>query len=504
MSNFKVLFLYPNGKLMNPPPISIGIFTALLKQTGIDVDLFDTTLYANLEKKGSDEAKQENLQVRPFDYVSRGVQLKETRMEDDLIKKVEAFHPDLIAISMLECTYSISSTMLKAIENFDIPVLAGGIFSTFASGIVSANKNIKMICIGEGEDFLAEMCHRMAQHKDYSGTKNLWYRKNGRIVMNKLFKPVDINSLPIPDYCLFESQRFFRPMAGKVYKTIPIETNRGCPYQCSYCNSPSTFELYKTSHFNFFRKKSISKIYSELKHLVKRWDAEYVYFSSDNFLVFSDEEFEDFIEAYKDIGLPFWIQSRPEIITEDKIRKLKDVGLHRISLGLEHGNEEFRKKVLKKFFKNDVMIRASKILADADVPLTVNNIIGFPDETRELIFDTIELNRKLIFDTSNCATFAPFHGTPLQKVCVEKGYISDDFIFGSINVDVPLDMPQLSREEIKGLRRTFALYARMPKEFWPLIKKAEKFDEEGNKIFADLSSIYQEMFFGTMKAKSDR
>ena len=31
MSKFKVLFLYPNGTLMNPPAIAIGIFTALLK-----------------------------------------------------------------------------------------------------------------------------------------------------------------------------------------------------------------------------------------------------------------------------------------------------------------------------------------------------------------------------------------------------------------------------------------------------------------------------------------
>ena len=62
---------------------------------------------------------------------------------------------------------------------------------------------------------------------------------------------------------------------------------------------------------------------------------------------------------------------------------------------------------------------------------------------------------------------------------MEKGYISEDLIFGSINVDAPLDMPQLSREEIKGLRRTFALYARMPKRYWPKIKKAEKFDGDG-------------------------
>ena len=85
MKKLKVLLLYPNGKLMNPPPVSIGIFTALLKQYGFEIDLFDSTLYPGSDSKGSDEAKEENLQVRPFDYGSRGVRLKESRMEVDLV-----------------------------------------------------------------------------------------------------------------------------------------------------------------------------------------------------------------------------------------------------------------------------------------------------------------------------------------------------------------------------------------------------------------------------------
>ena len=127
------------------------------------------------------------------------------------------------------------------------------------------------------------------------------------------------------------------------------------------------------------------------------------------------------------------------------------------------------------------------------------NIIGFPEETRELIFDTIELNRNITFDTTNAFPYAPFHGTHLHKVCLEKGYITNEFNPGSLNVDAPLDMPQLSREEIGGLRKTFALYARMPKKYWPKIKIAEKADKEGKKAYSELRQIYQDEFFGTPK-----
>ena len=239
----------------------------------------------------------------------------------------------------------------------------------------------------------------------------------------------------------------------------------------------------------------MSRIARELQYLIKRWDAEYVYFTSDTFLAVTDAEFAEFIKIYSEFKLPFWLQSRAETITEYRAKKLKEAGCHRISIGLEHGNDEFRKKVLKKKFNNEQMVKASKILADAGIPLTVNNIIGFPDETRDLIFDTIELNRKLVFDTTNAVAFAPFHGTSLHKVCVERGYIPSDFNPGSMNVDVSLDMPQLPKEEIKGLRRTFALYARMPKEYWPRIKMAEKFDEKGNIAFTELQKVYQKLYF---------
>ena len=210
----------------------------------------------------------------------------------------------------------------------------------------------------------------------------------------------------------------------------------------------------------------------------------------------SDEEFENFVEVYSEFKLPFWIQTRAETVTEYRINKLKEIGCHRMSLGLEHGNYEFRKKVVIKKFDDETYIRATEMIADAGIPLSINNIIGFPDETRELVFDTIELNRKLKFDTTNAFPYAPFHGTSLHKLCLERGYITNEFNPGSLNVDIPLDMPQLSRKEIGGLRRTFALYARMPREYWPKIERAEKSDEEGNRVYSELKKIYRDEFFG--------
>ena len=153
------------------------------------------------------------------------------------------------------------------------------------------------------------------------------------------------------------------------------------------------------------------------------------------------------------------------------------------------------KKVLKKSYQNEQMIKVSEYLKKAGIPLSINNIIGFPDETRELIFDTIELNRQMNFDTTNAYAFTPFHGTALYAYCLKKGYIEPDALAGCLTKDTVIKMPQLGRDDIRGLMRTFSLYARMPNEYWDKIRVAERFDDEGNKAFKELSAIYKERYF---------
>jgi len=499
MKNFKVLFLYPNGTLMNPPAISIGLFTAILKERGYDVNLFDTSLYPDgINEKQLDNAKEETLQARPTNYDDKGVKVLKNDMATDLIKKVHDYQPDLIAVSLLESTYPIALKMFEAIEQFKIPVLVGGVFAIHAPEIVIENKCVDMVCIGEGEETIVEICDRLSEGNNCYDVENIWIKKEKHIIKNKMKKTIDINNIPIPDYSLFDWERFMRPMGGKIHNTIPIETNRGCPYLCTFCNSSSSQILFKeNTSTSFFRKKTVETILKELVSLKKQWNAEYVYFSSDTFLILTKKELDELVELYiRDINLPFWIQTRAETLTPYRVKKIKEMGCHRISLGLEHGNEEFRKKLLKKAFDDESIIKASHLLAEAGIPLTVNNIIGFPEENRELVFDTIRLNRKLIADTTNCVAFAPFRGTYLHKLCVDRGYIKPDQLgYGSMTSSIFLDLPTFPREQIEGLRRTFSMYARMPYECWPDIKRAEKFDKEGNKIFAELAKEFKERYF---------
>lgn len=496
MEKFTVLMIYPNTPLLNPPPISLGLFTALLNGMDVDVQIFDTTFH--LESSISDEAKKDSVQVRPYHYDYEKLPISPVDSKTALREKLASTKPDLILMSTLESTWDMGVGLLDVVHetNPDTPVLVGGIFPTFAPQIVIRHPAIDMICIGEGEGALIDVCKALREGKPCDTIQNLWVKKDGQVIKNSPRQVLDVNSLPVPDYSAFHPAKFLRPMAGRIYRTIPIETNRGCPYSCSFCNSPSTVDLYrgeKAGHF--FRKKKLDTIERELKTLVSTWDAEYVYFTSDTFLCMNDSDFEQFIKIYSKIKLPFWIQSRAETITRYRAEKLKEIGCHRMSIGLEQGNENFRKSFLKKHYSNNKMIDAATILHEVGIPLSVNNIIGFPDETRALIFDTIELNRKIPCDTTNAYAFVPFQGTPLHTYCVEKGWVNKESVFGCLTIDSPLDMPQLSAEEIRGLRKTFALYAKLPREYWPRIKRAEIDDDEGNREYTELTKLFTELFF---------
>jgi radical SAM superfamily enzyme YgiQ (UPF0313 family) len=184
--------------------------------------------------------------------------------------------------------------------------------------------------------------------------------------------------------------------------------------------------------------------------------------------------------------MPFWCQTRPETVTFNRVKSLADVGMFRMAIGIEHGNEEFRRKVIGRSVKNETIIESLRIINDVGVPFSVNNILGFPYETRELTFDTIELNRYIKADSMNAYSYSPFHGTPLRKVSEKEGYIKPNVIARSLTKPTILNMPQYTPDQIEGMRRCFVLYVKLPKGRWPEIERAEKLDAEGLKIWTEI------------------
>ena len=495
--NFKVLIVYVNSMLDNAIPVTPSLITTCLRQEGYTVDIFDTTCYRTSSVSG-DQKRVEHLQVRPFNLEEYGVKIKDTDVHEDFYKKVTEFKPDLIGLSVVETTFALGMKLLERIKGLKIPKIAGGVHVIMDPEGVIENENVDMICTGEGEELITEVAERLLGNKDLSDVKGLWFKRDNKVIKNgKREKLVDLDETPYLDFSLFEKERFYKPMAGKIYKMVPIEMSRGCCYNCHFCCDQALNKKFSEIG-KWYRTKNIDRVFEEIEFYIRTYSAQYLYFVSETFLAPSIEHFREFAGRYKKIGLPFWFNTRPETVTEEKVKLLEEMGCDRISVGLEHGNEEFRRRVLNRRYSNALIERAIGMLTRSKIPISLNNIIGFPDENRDLVFDTIRLNRKFSLrkkDSISCFFLSPFKGTLLRDVCVERGYMDRDENVKDNNIEYVLRNPGFEGDEILGLMRTFTSYCRLPEKHFPLIKKAEEFTEEGNASFEKVRRIYSDLYF---------
>ena len=486
----KVLLVYPNLFGMNMLPPAIGILNSCLLREGHQTALFDTTTYSDWGSIDSDKLKEERLNARPFDDKLLRQNEKHGSPTADFARKVREFSPDLLAFSVTEDMYPNALELLRALDGRDRPlVVAGGVFPTFAPELAlrKADGLIDFLLTGEGETTFPELCRRLQSGRDVASIPSICFlNKDGTFHRNPLPPVVDPNDVPLPNYDFFEESRFYRPMQGKVLRMFPVETIRGCPYTCAYCNSPSQIIIHQDAKQKFFRKTRAQRIKEQLVYLRDRYQPDSFYFWADTFLAVTDAEFEEFCDMYSEFKLPFWIQTRPETVTRHKFERLRDVGILRVAFGVEHGNERFREKVLLRRIDNETIVNNLNVLHEIGVPFSVNNIMGFPRETRALAFDTIELNRRIKSDGMNAYSFTPFHGTPLRTMAELLGYVTPGEITRSIMKPTMLRMPHWSKEEIEGLRRCFVIYVKLPKSRWPEVRKAEQLTPEGDRIWDEL------------------
>lgn len=489
MSGLKVLFIYANSMMENLIPVGASSILGALRSPDIEVKLFDTTFYKSGDMD-QDDARADNLQVVPFDYGDEGIRLKDDNVTDAFLSVYGQFKPDVIFLSVVEPTFRQGVRLLRSIKGKRPFSIAGGVFAILSPDKVIACESIDGVCIGEGEDACLEFARRFREGKDIFSIPGMWFKKDGKVIRNPIKRLVDLDHAALMDFSLFEHERFYKPMQGRMFRMVPLEFSRGCPYKCSYCANHAVERRFRSAG-KWYRWKSMDRIFSEIKAYKDAYDINFFYFVSETFLSMDKNKFNEFCERYSRIKVPFWFNTRPETITKEKLDMLEKIHCFRMGIGLEHGNEEFRKRMLNRNVSNEKIVSACKLVEGSSITYSINNMIGFPGETRDLVFDTINLNRKINADTVGTFIFTPFKGTDLYDYCLDAGYIKEDSPVGDLNRDSVLQNNTLSQDEIKGLLRAFPLYTHFDESMFPLIRRAEAFTEEGNRIFNDLASRYR-------------
>lgn len=497
--DFRVLIVYPNLPLMLIPSIAVALFTSIFRKLGYQTRLFETTYYMS-EEATNTKARVERLQARRFDVVKELQVVLKNDMLGDFRRTVEEYRPDLLVISTVEDTFLQAVAMLGAVKDLDIPHVVGGVFPTHAQERCFDFPEIKMIGLGEGETIVREVAEAVRLARPLHNIAGTWHRDgDGHIVKNPSPPLVDINEVR-PDFSLFDPKRFYRPMGGRLFKMVPVETYRGCPYGCTYCNSPGMVTFAKNNaQGKFLRSKNVDVLRAEFQYYKDELEPEFFYIMDDSFLARPQKEIYDFCDMYEEFKLPFWFNTRAETCAPELLARLKEVNCYRLAASAECGNNDYRRHVLRRNINNEKLVKHFDDIADSGIAFSVDIMVGLPGETRELVMESIEL-LKLIrgYDALTVSVFTPYTGTVLREVAVKNGWLDPKTICSGATTKSLLNMPPpyLGAEEIIQLTSVLPLYCYFPKSEWENIRRAETPDDEGMRLRQHYAEIYNREFFG--------
>lgn len=487
----KVLLLFPNTSNEGVIPLAIGILSTIAKQIGFDVKYFETSFYKKRSSAG--EERELSGEFKPINRESVFELLPYKRIQEDFNEIIANYKPNILAVSANSLEYELFCELIEGVQFMKSKpfIIVGGVHATIAPDDVIKDPHIDALCIGEGEKAWEEFLFKFKTGQDITTIKNLWVKTISGIKKNPqrpLLSEEELWEIHL-DFSYFDERHFMKPFDGKIYRRCQIELSRGCPYSCSYCVNSAFKDIYKGLG-KWFRICPFDNFQEGVKRLVQL-DCEMLQLQDECFFSVPYHILEKFCKWYgKEIKLPLLLQTRPESVTEEKVKLVADMGVPvQISCGVESGSERILRKICNRHTTLKQIRNAFKIIKKYKLRSNAYTMIGFPTETREEVFKTIFLIREIKPDVSVMSVFFPFKGVPLRKFCIENGYISGDEKARTYADASILKNQPMSESEIKNLRRTYGLYTKLPEEYFPKIGLCER-DFEGHKtLFNELVSL---------------
>ena len=345
--------------------------------------------------------------------------------KEQFVGRLKEYGPRIIG-------FSATTPMFKYVKEWapwakeiaDAIVVCGGVHARMDPDGVINTADIDAVCYGEGDGALVELCSRLENNRDFTTTENFIFKKGSTIISNPLQFVEDLDELPDPDRDIFDHQKLYDYSKKGAPSVATFMFSRGCPFSCSYCSNARLMEGYPRSlkRVRYLSpKRAVGQI---VEHLRKHPDTDYVRIDDSN-VSLNREWLYEFCRLYKEkVSKPYMCQTRigPRLLDEDVVRTLIESGCFMLILGVEHGSEEYRRRVLGREMSDDDIIAAFKLCHKHRLATRAFAMFGTPYETVGSMLETIKLlARSEVFDLS-AGTFYPFPHTVLDDLCRKEGF----------------------------------------------------------------------------------
>jgi hypothetical protein len=204
-------------------------------------------------------------------------------------------------------------------------------------------------------------------------------------------------------------------------------TSRGCPYPCTYCFNHAWKRLYQ-GYGKMLRRHSVDYVLEDIQRVRAKWPLSTVKFYDDVFSYRADDWLGEFSRKYKErIGLPFFILTRCDLLTEDMVKLLKYAGCRTISMSIEAGNPEIRSEMLKRPISNEQIIAAHRLCDKYGIYTFTNCIIGLPGTTIAHDSESLDLSLECKVDWGEFLQFHPYPKTELGDHTIAMGMYTPEY-----------------------------------------------------------------------------
>lgn len=316
---------------------------------------------------------------------------------------------DIIGISTITPTAINSYVVANTARRMGITVIMGGPHVTFLPE--EALEYADFVIRGEGEAPLMSFIDAWETDRDYSRVPNLSFRIDGGYTHNPMLPfEDDLDRLPVSDFSLMTDQTRL--------KVIPVQTSRGCPYDCSFCSVTGMFG-------KKYRFRSTGHILDELRRY--RNSGKMIFFYDDHFAA-NRKRAKELLRAMIDEGLTFkWsTQVRADIVNDPELLDLmKMSGCHTLFIGFESFNPESLKEMKKKQTVEDI-IRAVRIIHEHKIHIHGMFVHGFDSDTWDSVKLTVNYAKKMRLTSAQFLMLTPFPGSEFYNH-VSKRIIYDDW-----------------------------------------------------------------------------